>query len=325
MKTHIFDGNPQAALAFLNSELEHVEQEVLRQPYPEIKYPEIVPVDTSAPEYIESISFKTLDFAGEPKLLGDKAGDIPLVEIAAGKGSVSVHTPALGYDYTIIELGKAAEMARHSRSAAISYLAEKPIATRTLTEQYLDKVFIKGDGRTKDMETGLINDPDVPTYTTGTLLGGASETIAEIMAGADAEVAAKKLLNLFNRLVLKVYVTQTNSVFRPTHILLPLQEYGEMLVTRIPNTSETLVSYLERVLKVKFEGLIHLAGAGAAGANRMMAYTRDKKYVKGHLPMPFNMGAPGTRDNVTFSAVGLTRTAGTEIRIPKAHAYCDGI
>jgi len=323
MKT--FDVKPQAALSFLFSELTYVEQEVLRQPYPEIKYPQIIPVDTSAPEYTESIAFKTLDFTGEPALLGDKANDIPLVEIAAGKGQVGVHTFALGYDYSIIEIGKAMELARQSRSAAINYLSEKPNAVRQSIEQWTDKTAFLGDGRTADVKTGLLNDASVPTSTTGALLGGSSQTIAQILAGTDKEVVADSLLKLFNNAILKVYVTQTKSIYRPTHILLPLMQYGQMETFRIPNTSETLISYLERVLKIQFEPLLHLSGIAEGGKDRMMVYSKNPQFTKFHLPMGFQLQAPATANNITFVSGGILRTAGTELRVPKAHLYVNDI
>lgn len=323
---HTFDAKAQAALSFLFSELTYVEQEVLRQPYPEIKYPRIIPVDTSAPDYADSIAFKTLDFSGEPQLLGSRAGDIPLVELASSKGSVTVHTYSLGFDYTMIEVGKAQELARNSRSAAINYLAEKAAGTRQLTEQFLDKAFIIGDSRTADVQTGLINDADVPTDTTGSFLpGGTDKTITEILNGSDAEVVANELLQLFNRAVEEVRVTQTNTIFRPTHILLPPVQLGQMRTYRIPNTSDTLITYLERVINATFEELLQLAGAGAGGTDRMMVYTRDQKYVKGHMPMAFNLQAPATKNNVVFESAGVVRIAGTELRIPNAHLYVDGV
>lgn len=321
-----FDAKAQAALSFLFSELTYVEQEVLRQPYPEIKYNRIIPVSTAAPEYADSIAFKTLDFAGEPQLLGSRSGDIPLIDVASNKGSVTVHTYAQGYDYSIIEVGKAQELARQSRSNAINFLSEKANGARQVTEQFLDKAFFLGDSRTADVKTGLLNDASVPVSATGPLLpGGTNKTIAAILGGSDIEVAANELLALFNNAILQVYVTQTNSVFRPTHILLPLEQFGQMSVFRIPNTSETLISYLERVLNITFEPLIQLAGAGAASADRMMVYTRDEKYVKAHMPMPFNLQAPATKDNVNFVSAGMVRIAGTELRIPKQHLYVDGI
>ena len=236
-----FDAKAQAALSFLFSELTYVEQEVLRQPYPEIKYPQIIPIDTSAPDYADSIACKTLDFSGEPQLLGAKAGDIPLVEIAQSKGSTTVHTYAQGYDYSIIEVGKAMEIARNDRSAGINFLAEKANAARQSTEQFLDKAFFIGDSRTADVKTGLFNDANVPTYATGDFLGTSpsdDETITEILNdSADNEVVAAKLLLLFNGAVEKVRVTQTNTIYRPTHIGLPPTQFGKMLTFRIPNTN----------------------------------------------------------------------------------------
>lgn len=321
-----FDAKAQAALSFLFSELTYVEQEVLRQPYPEIKYPTIIPVDTSAPEYADSIAFKTLDFAGEPQLLGSRSGDIPLVEVASNKGSVTVHTYSQGYDYSIIEVGKAQEMARNSRSAAINYLAEKANAARQVTEQFLDKAFFVGDARTADVKTGLFNDASVPTYTTGDFLpGGTDKTIDDILGGADPEVVANELLQLFNRAVEEVRVTQTNTIYRPTHIGLPPLQLGKMRTYRIPNTSDTLITYLERVINITFFEHLSLVGIGAGSTDRMMVYTRDPKFVKAHMPMAFNLQAPATKDNVNFISAGLVRIAGTELRVPAQHAYVDGV
>lgn len=325
MKT--FDASPQAQLGFLIGQLTYVEQEVLRQPYPEIKYPSILSVDTSAPDYVESIAFKVLDYKGEPAPIGDVSHDFPLAEIASKVGGVDVVQAGLGYTYTQIEVGKAQEMANTvGFGGAINYLAEKPIATRTLTEQWLDRVAFIGDVRWPSLATGgLVRYPGVPVLATGTLLGGANKTIAQILA-QDPDVAASEILTLLNNLILQVYSVQTNSIFRPTHILLPLVQYGLLTTFRIPNTSETLISYLERVLNITFEPILQLKGAGVGGTDRMMAYTKNAQFAKFHLPMPFTLNAPiPSHGGLRFEAAGVVRTAGTELRVPMSHAYVDGI
>ena len=325
MKT--FDASPQAQLGFLLGQLTYVEQEVLRQPYPEIKYPSILTVDTSAPDYVESIAFKVLDYKGEPAPIGDVSHDFPLAEIATKVGGVDVVQAGLGYTYTQIEVGKAQQMASTvGFGGAINYLAEKPIATRTLTEQWLDRVAFVGDARWPSLATGgLLKYPGVPVVATGTLLGGANKTIAAILA-AGGETAANEILTLLNNAILRVYGTQTNSIFRPTHILLPLIEYGLLTTFRIPNTSETLVSYLERVLKITIEPILLAATAGAGGGNRMMIYTKNAQFAKFHLPMPFMLNAPiPSHGGLRFEAAGVVRTAGTELRVPMSHLYVDGI
>lgn len=325
MKT--FDASPQAQLGFLIGQLTYVEQEVLRQPYADIKYPTILTVDTSAPDYVESIAFKVLDYKGEPAPIGDVSHDFPLAEIAAKVGGVDVVQAGLGYTYTQIEVGKAMQMASaQGFGGAINYLAEKPIATRTLTEQWLDRVAFVGDARWPSLATGgLVKYPGVPILATGTLLGGANKTIAQILAQTP-DAAAQELLTLLNNLILQVYATQTNSIFRPTHILLPLKQYGLLTTFRIPNTAETLISYLERVLSVTFEPILQLAGAGVGGTDRMMAYTKNPQFAKFHLPMPFTLNAPiPSHGGLRFEAAGVVRTAGTELRVPMSHAYVDGI
>lgn len=325
MKT--FDASAQAQLGFLIGQLTYVEQEVLRQPYPEIKYPSVLTVDTSAPDYVESIAFKVLDYKGEPAPIGDVSHDFPLAEIATKVGGVDVVQAGLGYTYTQIEVGKAQQMASTvGFGGAINYLAEKPIATRTLTEQWLDRVAFVGDARWPSLATGgLLKYPGVPVVATGTLLGGANKTIAAILA-AGGETAANEILTLLNNAILRVYGTQTNSIFRPTHILLPLIEYGLLTTFRIPNTSETLVSYLERVLKITIEPILLAATAGAGGGNRMMIYTKNAQFAKFHLPMPFMLNAPiPSHGGLRFEAAGVVRTAGTELRIPASHLYVDNI
>lgn len=325
MKT--FDASPQAQLGFLIGQLTYVEQEVLRQPYADIKYPTILTVDTSAPDYVESIAFKVLDYKGEPAPIGDVSHDFPLAEIAAKVGGVDVVQAGLGYTYTQIEVGKAMQMASaQGFGGAINYLAEKPIATRTLTEQWLDRVAFIGDSRWPSLATGgLVKYPGVPILATGTLLGGANKTIAQILAQTP-DAAAQEVLTLLNNLILQVYQVQTNSIFRPTHILLPLKQWGQLTTFRIPNTSETLISYLERVLKITFEPILQLAGAGVGGTDRMMAYTKNPQFAKFHLPMPFTLNAPiPSHGGLRFEAAGVVRTAGTELRVPLSHAYVDGI
>jgi hypothetical protein len=321
------DAQAQAQLGFLIGNLTYIEQEVLRQPYAEIKYPRVLNVDTSAPDYIESIGFKVLDYKGEPAPIGDLSHDFPLAEIASKIGGVDVVQAGLGYTYTQIEVGKAMEMANaQGFGGAINYLAEKPIATRTLTEQWLDRVAMVGDARWPSLATGgLIKYPGVPVLATGTLLGGANKTFAQILAETP-DAAASDMLTLLNNLILQVYSVQTNSIFRPTHILLPLKQYGQLTTFRIPNTSETLISYLERVLNITFEPILQLAGAGVGGTDRMMAYTKNAQFAKFHLPMPYTLNAPiPSHGGLRFEAAGVVRTAGTELRVPMSHAYVDGI
>lgn len=303
--------------AFTISEMAYVEREVLRQPYPEIKYPSIIPVSTSAPDWCDSIDFKTVDFRGKPNALGMKSNDIPMVDMSSTIGSTKVHTYSLGYDYSILELGQAQFLGSNGRSAALNLLVEKAQGSRMVIEQWTDKLAFIGDDETVSIKTGLLNDPSVPTAT-------AASTIAAILAPG-GEDAANGLLNFFRQYINTVYIDQMNTVLRPYNILMPFEQYQLMEGTRIPNTDKNLINYIREQLRVEIEPVLWAKGAGAAGADRMMVYTKDEKYVKMHMPKTFGFEAPGTRNNVVYEVAGILRTAGTEIRIPKSHLYVDGI
>lgn len=323
------DAQARATAGFLYSQLTYIQNKVLEQPYPQITYPQIIPVDTSAPEGVEGIAFQTLDWAGEPAPLGDKSNDFPLVSLAYGNGLVKVETYSLGYEYSLIELEKARTMAQIGNSqSAIDLLSAKVAAARRGTELFLNRLAYLGDQKYGLIGSGLLNYPTVPVVSTGTLLGGSNQTLDQILAGTDPNVVAAALLTLFNNAYQRVYVTQTNTNFMPTHILLDPLSYGKLSAVRIPNTSETYLSYLTRVIGargVTFVPLLQLQGAGAGGTNRMMVYTRDEDYVKFHLPMPFEMQPPGTANNITWQGAGIVRTGGTEIRLPAAQLYVDGL
>lgn len=323
------DAQVRATSAFLYSQLTQVEARVLEQPYPEITYPRIIPVDTSAPEGVEGIAFQTLDFAGEPAPFGDKSNDFPLVSLAYGNGLVKVDTYALGYEYSFIELEKARTMAQIGNGVgAIDLLAAKANAARRSTELFLNRLAYLGDTKYGLINAGLLNYPTVPVVATGALLGGANQTLDQILAGTDPNAVADALLRLFNNAYQRVYVTQTNTNFMPTHILLDPISYGKLSAVRIPNTGETYLTYLQRVIGargIEFVPILQLQGAGVGGSNRMMVYTRVDDYVKFHLPMPFQLQPPATANNLTWQAGGLVRTAGTEIRIPQSQLYVDGL
>lgn len=323
------DAQVRATNAFLYSQLTQVEARVLEQPYPEITYPRIIPVDTSAPEGVEGIAFQTLDWAGEPAPLGDKSNDMPLVSLAYGNGLVKVDTYSLGYEYSRVELEKAKAMAQIGNGVgAVDLLAAKANAARRATEMFLNRLAYLGDTKYGLINSGLLNYPTVPVVQTGALLGGANQTLDQILAGTDPNAVADALLRLFNNAYQRVYVTQTNTNYMPTHILLDPISFGKLSAVRIPNTGETYLTYLQRVIGARgitFEPILQLQGAGVGGTNRMMVYTRIDDFVKFHLPMPFQLEAPVQTSPFTWLAGGLVRTAGTEIRLPAANLYVDGL
>jgi hypothetical protein len=68
----------QSAEAFLIPQLSYIEREVYIVKYPQIRYPELVPIDTSAPEWIPSVTYFSMDGVGAANWFSARAQDVPL-------------------------------------------------------------------------------------------------------------------------------------------------------------------------------------------------------------------------------------------------------
>ena len=63
LKMDLFDA--QQGLSFLLSQVSHIEREVYEIQYPDIQYPNLIPVDTSANEWARTVTYFSTDKVGE--------------------------------------------------------------------------------------------------------------------------------------------------------------------------------------------------------------------------------------------------------------------
>ena len=193
---------------------------------------------------------------------------------------------------------------------------ERAQAVRDVTEQELDVLYLKGNDELG--LKGLFNSDGI----------GVTQAPSKI----DAMIAASKpedVIKLFGDAYNKIYIDNTNTIHKPTHFTLPPKQSAllNQNFTNFGNASN--ISYMQ-ALKISFpdmvfEDSLQLVGAGAAGADRMMCHKKDIRVVKGHEPMKLRFLAPATADNIRFTVPSMTRSGGTEVRIPKACEYIDGI
>lgn len=306
-----FDTSPAAALSFLQQQAAHIEAEVYRLEYPQFKYTDLVPLDSSAPDWTKVVMFRAIDARGELKVFGPNSTDVPTADIAASQGFHEVKTAALGYTYTIEELGFA--MLNN-----VNLDGEKAQAVRDLTEQGLNRIYLLGHD---DIGEGLYTSPQVAT-------DSAAGTLQSLVDGI-ATNGAQPLLDFFGQAYNSVYLGNTNTVHRPNTIALPPQAYQLLMRTLLSTQNASNVTALQFLTQnfpdVTFIDDILLNGVGAGGSDRMVIYKRDPRVVKGHDVMPLRFMAPATADNINFKVPALVRTGGTEWRIPAAAQYIDGV
>lgn len=311
MRKGFFDANPAAALSFLQQQGAHIEAEVYRIEYPQYKYSQLVPLDSSAPEWSKTVIFQTVDARGELKLLGPSSTDIPTVDIAKKQGFHEIKTAALGYTYSLEEL----EFAKLNNT---SLDTERAMAVRDVTEQGLNKIYLMGHDQIGE---GLFTSNLVSRES-------AASTIAALVAGISSN-GAQPLINLFANAYNKVYVDNTMTVHKPSVFALPTTQYQLLARTLLNDGNASNITVLEFLKKnfpdMEFVDDIGLKGAGLGDTDRMIVYKRDKRVVKGHDVMPLRFLAPATADNINFKVPAMVRTGGVEWRIPAAAHYVDNI
>lgn len=306
MQGKTFDADPQGAISFLTSQAAHIEQEVYRIEYPQYKYSRLVPLDSSAPDWTQTVVFRAVDARGKLKKFGPNSTDVPTVDVGFKQGLHNVDTFALGYTFSIEEINFAS-------LNNINLDAERARAVRDVTEGDLNRIYLLGD---EEVGEGLYTSGLVPVDT-------AAAQINTILDDPQA------IISLFGGEYNKVYVDQTGTVHMPTTFVLPTSVY-QLLNRTVMGTNNASNLTVLGFLRMNFPDMefvddILLENAGVGGTRRMITYKRDMRIVKGHDVMPLQFMAPGTADNVNFRVAALTRTGGTEFRVPKAASYLDGI
>jgi hypothetical protein len=311
----VFDA-PQAALSFMVQQATIIEPQVYRIQYPDIQYPNLIPVDNSGNEWAKSITFFSMDRVGAANWFHHMASDVPLADVTRDKFEQGVEMAAIGYRYTLEEVGQALMIPGYNLTP------ERADAARRAYEEFMDNIALRGD--TSKNFVGLINNPAVSS----------GSAIAD-GTGASALWSAKtadQMIRDVNGVLTGVY-TASLTVEMADTILLPVDRFTLIAQARLTNLDMTAMAWLRlnnvytqqtgQPLTIRAVRGLETAGAGSTG--RMVAYRRDPQVLKLHLPMPHRFLPVWQTGPLAFDVPGIFRTGGTEIRRPAAVRYLDGI
>jgi len=325
MKT--YDANPQSALSFLQQQAAYLEPQAYEIKYPELAYTRMVDIKTDIPDWSNSYVFRAYDKTGELEFLASGAGDIANIDVAYNQFQTTLQTMALGYRYTIEEIGQAMLM-------GVPLEADRVNGARQIVEQGLNKLALLGNSNTS--WDGLYTSSDVSVAT-------ATKTVAEMIADINLATGSgvQPIVTFFQDAIIQVWNTQTQTVYQPTTLVVPPDVFALLSSTILTYTSETLLSYLQKNLGAGFSvsfdtdvtlnkdniGPFTAAGDGTAGSgtNRMVVLTKNSDVAQFLVPMPFRFLAPATTDQVNFFVGGILRCGGTILKIPAAMHYVDDV
>jgi hypothetical protein len=306
----------QQALGFLTQQTSYIEAEVYRTQYPDIMYPTLVPIDTSASEWTKSITYFSIDKVGEANWFDGMATNMPLADINRAKFEQGIEMAGIGYRYTLEEIGQAMQV------PGLNLSTERADAARRAYEEFMERMVRIGDVR-KNV-TGLINNASV-TRTDAIADGSGSSAL---WSTKTADQIARDIQNA----LLGIY-QGSNTVEMADTLLLPIAALSILSETRVPNTAVTALEYISKNNLYTFttgqpltiRGVLNLDTAGTGGVGRMVAYRRDPRVVKFHVPMTHRFLPVWQTGPITFDIPGIFRVGSVEIRRPGAFAYVDGI
>lgn len=301
----------QAALGFLINQTSYIEQQVNEIVYPDIQYPELIPVDTSAGEFAKSVTYYSADKYGEANWINGNSDDLPLAGTEMTQYQTPVYTAAIGYSFGWEEVNQAMMLGRNLQ-------ADDAAAARRAYEEMVDRVAVLGDSR-KGLQ-GLINNSSVNAASaTNGDWGGTGTTSDHVLEDVNNALLAVGSSTLYTSIA--------------DTLLLSFGKMNFLATTRLGDTERTLLSFLRenntytamtgRPLTIR--GVRGLETAGAGGTERMIAYRRDPSVLKLHLPMPHRFLPVHQAGPLRWEVPGVFRLGGLDIRRPLEVKYRDGV
>lgn len=311
-----FNDAAQQALSFLVQQAAHIEPQVYEIQYPDIQYPNLVPIDMSANEWSKTVTFFSSDKVGKAEWFHHEANDVPRADTLREKFEHAIDMAAIGYGYTLEELGQA--MLVPNTNLTI----DRAAAARRAYEEFVDNLVLNGDAD-KNMD-GLLD------YT------GITSSIATADGtGNVSEWSAKtgdQILRDVNDVITGAY-TDSLTVEICDTVLLPVSAFTLIATKRMPDIDKTVLRFLRedntytaitgRPLNIR--AVRGLEDAGDSSTGRLVAYRNDMNVLKLHLPMPHRFLPVWQTGPIRFDVPGIFRTGGLEIRRPGAVRYLDGI
>lgn len=304
----------QQALGFVTSQTSYIEAQTVEIMYPDIQYPALIPVDTSANEWAKSVTYYSSDKVGRAGWFHSYAKDIHVADIERAKHEVGIEMADIGYRWTLEEIGQAMMI------PGMNLSADRASAAIRAYEEFMDDIALRGKAE-KSMN-GIINYP------------GITAVLASIEAGHTvwSQKTADAILKDVNDALSGIYVESLQVEMADT-ILLPVGAMTIIATKRIPDTSMTVMQFLltnnvytmttGRPLTIR--AVRGLESAGQGGSGRMVAYRRDPTVIKMHIPMTHRFLPVWQTGPLVYDVPGIFRVAGVEIRRPGAVRYVDGI
>lgn len=299
--------NADSGIAFYISQLAVLDPKIYDVKYRNIIFPEVVPVDTSMPEWIDTVNYISYDAVTMGKFIAANGKDLPQSDIDANISSVPVGYAGNSYGYTLEELRKSQQMRLplDVTKARVAYRG---------AQEHMQRVAWFGDA-SRGM-TGMFNNPNIPLD---------NSTVNW------ATATGQEMVNDMNSLLIKVW-SQSANVHVPDTLLLPSDKYAIASSKRMDTgTDTTVMEFFKRNnlfrditgQEIEVRPILELQTANTAGTGpRMMAYEKTPDNLVMYNPIPWRPLAPQP-NGLRIEVSAEYKISGVEFRYPGSAAYRD--
>lgn len=300
-----FDANESV---FFARQLEYVKAKTYDIKRAPLNAMRLFPVSTETPEGATTITYRQYDSVGMAKIVANYANDLPRADVTGKEFTSPIRSIANAYGYNTQEI-------RSAMFAGVPLNAKKATSVTRAQEELVNQLAFAGDA--DHGLPGLLNNTNIPEVTLAADGTGSSK--------AFSTKTADKIVRDVNSLINKV-LTQSKGVHRVNQVWMPLEQHALLATTQNSTASDTtILEFLRKVNPgVTFEAVIEMDGAGASGADRMIALENSIDNWQLEIPMMARQYAP-QQQGLEFVVPVESRYGGTIIEYPLAFAYCDGL
>lgn len=298
------------AVPFIEGQRIHIETAVNRHPLAEIQFPTLIPVDSSAHPWADTVEFSSIRGFGEADWINGNADDIPMAGTQRQRYRSSIHMAGIGYGYGYEEVQKAA-------LTGVNLQADDAFAARRAAMEMVERIALRGApekglsglfNHTAIIPEGAVNG-DWTTASEDEILADINEAIAAPMVNTNYIGWANTLLMSPERL----------------QILGTRRLSGGLTMTLLQWVLSNNAFTLSTGQQLLIRAVHGLSTAGVGNTQRMVAYRRDPEVLKLHYPMPHRFLPAREMGILRYVVPGIMRLGGLDIRRPAEFAYRDGI
>lgn len=293
-------------LGFFISQLSVLENRIYETKYQNIMFQEYVPVDTSDPEWVDTITYLSFDAVTMGKFIAANGKDLPESDINASKSTIPVFYGGIAMRWSLDEL-------RKSQQLRMPIDTTKAQANFRGYQEHQQQVAYFGDAERN--VTGLFNNANVAETTVGVGFDPATAT-------------GDEWVDMLNGQIETVYTNSAN-VHVPNMMLIPQSVWKYLLKPMNNVTTMTILEYFlansySRSLGVDLtvRPVFQLNGIGVNSTGRIMVYEMNNENLVMKSPMPYRTIAPQP-DGLTVKVPAEYKFSPVEFRYPGSALYTD--